>query len=242
MGPVTWSTRSTAARASCRSWASSTPWSGRAGSRSPAPRSPTTGPTAGATSTSPSWSADRLWLRPSWEPARESAIDLVVDPGQAFGTGAHPTTRLCLEFLLELRGGGGGLRPADRPRHRLRRPRDRRRQARLGSDPRLRPRGPGARGGGGQRRGQRGRTCSCERVNLREQLPALAPTVVANMTAPILKAVAAQLDGLEGVGEDPSSNSGEARPGPPRPPPRSSAPGCCRASWTRSAAAFGRLG
>ena len=44
----------------------------------------------------------RLWLRPSWEPPREGAIDVVVDPGQAFGTGAHPTTRLCLEFLLEL--------------------------------------------------------------------------------------------------------------------------------------------
>ena len=49
---------------------------------------------------------ERLWLRPSWEPAREGAIDLIVDPGQAFGTGAHPTTRLCLEYLLELAAGG----------------------------------------------------------------------------------------------------------------------------------------
>ena len=40
---------------------------------------------------------DRLWLRPSWEEPREGTIDLVVDPGRAFGTGAHPTTRLCLE-------------------------------------------------------------------------------------------------------------------------------------------------
>src|ERR1700744_597122 len=48
----------------------------------------------------------RLWLRPSWEPEREGAIDLVVDPGQAFGTGAHPTTRLCLELLLELEEAG----------------------------------------------------------------------------------------------------------------------------------------
>ena len=46
---------------------------------------------------------DRLWLRPSWEEPREGAIDVVVDPGQAFGTGAHPTTRLCLEFLLSWR-------------------------------------------------------------------------------------------------------------------------------------------
>ena len=50
--------------------------------------------------------ADRLWLRPSWEPPRAGAIDVVVDPGQAFGTGAHPTTRLCLEFLCELEEAG----------------------------------------------------------------------------------------------------------------------------------------
>ena len=49
---------------------------------------------------------DRLWLRPSWEERREGTIDVVVDPGQAFGTGAHPTTRLCLEFLLELEAAG----------------------------------------------------------------------------------------------------------------------------------------
>ena len=33
-------------------------------------------------------------------------IDLVIDPGRAFGTGAHPTTRLCLELLLELADDG----------------------------------------------------------------------------------------------------------------------------------------
>ena len=48
----------------------------------------------------------RLWLRPSWEEPREGAVDLVVDPGRAFGTGAHPTTRLCLELLLELEAAG----------------------------------------------------------------------------------------------------------------------------------------
>jgi ribosomal protein L11 methyltransferase len=55
---------------------------------------------------------ERLRVRPSWvEDAggRESEIDVVIDPAQAFGTGAHATTRLCLELLLELaRGGGGG--------------------------------------------------------------------------------------------------------------------------------------
>jgi ribosomal protein L11 methyltransferase len=46
---------------------------------------------------------DRLTVRPPWEPpAAGSAIDLVIDPGQAFGTGAHATTRLCLELLLGL--------------------------------------------------------------------------------------------------------------------------------------------
>ena len=54
---------------------------------------------------------ERLWLRPSWEPAREGTIDVVVDPGQAFGTGAHPTTRLCLEFLLELAAAGEASGP-----------------------------------------------------------------------------------------------------------------------------------
>ena len=49
---------------------------------------------------------ERLWLRPSWEEPREGAIDVVVDPGRAFGTGAHPTTRLCLELLLELAAAG----------------------------------------------------------------------------------------------------------------------------------------
>ena len=43
-----------------------------------------------------------LWVRPSWEEPRASTVDIVVDPGQAFGTGAHPTTRMCLELLLEL--------------------------------------------------------------------------------------------------------------------------------------------
>jgi ribosomal protein L11 methyltransferase len=52
--------------------------------------------------------ASRLHVRAPWHPpsADPAAIDLVVDPGQAFGTGAHATTRLCLELLLELEPGG----------------------------------------------------------------------------------------------------------------------------------------
>jgi len=42
-----------------------------------------------------------LYVRPPWEPARDELMDLVIDPGQAFGTGAHHTTRLCLEVLVE---------------------------------------------------------------------------------------------------------------------------------------------
>jgi ribosomal protein L11 methyltransferase len=45
-------------------------------------------------------------VRPPWAPARDGRLDLVIDPAQAFGTGAHPTTRLCLELLLELEPGG----------------------------------------------------------------------------------------------------------------------------------------
>ena len=54
------------------------------------------------------WRFRRLRVRPPWEEAlaEESGIDLVIDPGQAFGTGAHHTTRLCLELLLELDPGG----------------------------------------------------------------------------------------------------------------------------------------
>jgi ribosomal protein L11 methyltransferase len=47
---------------------------------------------------------DRLSVRPPWEPPASTALDLVIDPGRAFGTGAHATTRLCLELLLDLEG------------------------------------------------------------------------------------------------------------------------------------------
>ncbi|HLY35253.1 MAG TPA: 50S ribosomal protein L11 methyltransferase [Candidatus Limnocylindria bacterium] len=44
----------------------------------------------------------RLTVRPPWEPPSATDIDLVIDPGQAFGTGAHATTRLCVELMLDL--------------------------------------------------------------------------------------------------------------------------------------------
>jgi ribosomal protein L11 methyltransferase len=135
----------------------------------------------------------RLWLRPSWEPAREGAIDLVVDPGQAFGTGAHPTTRLCLEYLLELAdagenegalvdlGTGSGVLAIA--------------AAKLGWAPVTGyDHEPAAIEAAAANASVNGVAIDLHRRNLRESLPELAPTVVANMTSPILKAVAGHLD------------------------------------------------
>ncbi|MGE5275146.1 MAG: 50S ribosomal protein L11 methyltransferase [Verrucomicrobiota bacterium] len=46
-----------------------------------------------------------LWVGPPWELPAGDAIPVVIDPGRAFGTGAHATTRLCLELLLDVRRG-----------------------------------------------------------------------------------------------------------------------------------------
>ncbi len=141
--------------------------------------------------------AERLWLRPSWEPPREGAIDVVVDPGQAFGTGAHPTTRLCLEFLCELEaagessaalvdlGTGSGVLAIA--------------ASKLGWSPvRAYDHEPAALEAAAANASANGVDLPLERMNLREQLPVLAPTIVANMTAPILKAVAGRLKAVEG--------------------------------------------
>jgi ribosomal protein L11 methyltransferase len=50
--------------------------------------------------------AGRVRVRPPWAPPRDGALDVVIDPGQAFGTGAHPSTRLCLELLAGLPASG----------------------------------------------------------------------------------------------------------------------------------------
>ena len=51
--------------------------------------------------------SERLWITPSWHEAPNSnAVNLQLDPGLAFGTGSHPTTRLCLKWLdTQLKGG-----------------------------------------------------------------------------------------------------------------------------------------
>ena len=159
--------------------------------------------------------ADRLWLRPSWEPPREGAIDVVVDPGQAFGTGAHPTTRLCLEFLCELAdsgeaagelvdlGTGSGVLAIA--------------AGKLGWNPiRAYDHEQAAMEAAASNATANGVRLQLERLNLREQLPSLAPTMVANMTAPILKALAVQLEGLrEGRGRARRSLPKSATEGPP---------------------------
>ena len=51
--------------------------------------------------------AESLWIVPSWhEPVDPAAINLELDPGLAFGTGSHPTTRLCLKWLVRELGQG----------------------------------------------------------------------------------------------------------------------------------------
>jgi ribosomal protein L11 methyltransferase len=55
----------------------------------------------------PIQAGERLWIVPTWhEPPDPRAINVVLDPGAAFGTGSHPTTRLCLAWLeREVRPG-----------------------------------------------------------------------------------------------------------------------------------------
>lgn len=49
----------------------------------------------------------RLWIVPSWHQAPDpDAINIALDPGVAFGTGSHPTTKLCLRWLESRIGGG----------------------------------------------------------------------------------------------------------------------------------------
>ncbi len=159
--------------------------------------------------------ADRLWLRPSWEPPREGAIDVVVDPGQAFGTGAHPTTRLCLELLCELAdageaggelvdlGTGSGVLAIA--------------ASKLGWTPiRAYDHEPAALDAAAANAAANNVELHLERMNLREHLPQLAPTVAANMTAPILTAVARQMEAVEeGQGRTRRSLPNSATEGPP---------------------------
>jgi ribosomal protein L11 methyltransferase len=134
----------------------------------------------------------RVGVRPSWWDPQNGLIDVVVDPGRAFGTGGHPTTRLSLALLIELEDGGeaagpiadwgtgsGVLAIA---------------AAKLGWGPvtgcdREEASLEAARGNAEAN----GVELSLERVDVREQLPPVAPTVVANLTANLLRDCADQL-------------------------------------------------
>jgi ribosomal protein L11 methyltransferase len=49
--------------------------------------------------------AGGLWIGPPWEASPTGELAVVVDPGRAFGTGAHPTTRACVELLARVERG-----------------------------------------------------------------------------------------------------------------------------------------
>jgi ribosomal protein L11 methyltransferase len=154
----------------------------------------------------------RIVVRPSWEepspdpvaPGREaeeatgSVVDVVIDPGQAFGTGAHATTKLCLELLLELAdageaggpladlGTGSGVLAIA--------------AAKLGWDPVTAVDSEvAAIEAARENAAANGVELELERRNLREQAPPEAPALVANLTAPLLEAVAERLRRPPGV-------------------------------------------
>ena len=138
----------------------------------------------------------RMNVRPPWEPAGDTDVDLVVDPGRAFGTGAHATTRLCLEALLELSPGSGGLVDLGCGSGVLAIA-----AARLGWAPvraldydpaALEATAENARGNGVELR--------VERYDLRSDpvQTTIAPTVTANLLAPLLLAWVGRLEGYAG--------------------------------------------
>ena len=134
-----------------------------------------------------------IWLRPPWEPARPDEFEVVIDPGQAFGTGAHPTTRLCLELMLglvekgtaggelvDLGSGSGVLAIAAR---------------KLGWEPVAGYDHEVAAVEASIENAEVNEVdVKFERLDLKTGLPALAPTLVANLTAPLLEMVALQMD------------------------------------------------
>jgi len=140
---------------------------------------------------------ERLRVRPSWveddAAEAEAEIDVVIDPAQAFGTGAHATTRLCLELLLQLAdagnahgpladwGTGSGVLAIA--------------AAKLGFSPvsgcdHERAALEAAEGNAAANEVE----LELARVNLREEQPLAAPTVTANLTAPVLLAIAERFD------------------------------------------------
>ncbi len=61
---------------------------------------------------SPGAGVPALAVRPPWEPIADGELEVVIDPGRAFGTGSHATTRMSLELLLSHAAGEHGAGPA----------------------------------------------------------------------------------------------------------------------------------
>jgi ribosomal protein L11 methyltransferase len=130
----------------------------------------------------------RLTVRPPWEPAGATPVDLVIDPGQAFGTGAHATTRLCLELMLSLPGvgsfldlgcGSGVLAVA---------------AARLGWGPvRALDNDPASVAATIENARRNGVAVEVARHDLRVGPVPVAPTVAANLLAPLLRDLTARM-------------------------------------------------
>jgi ribosomal protein L11 methyltransferase len=134
-----------------------------------------------------------VWVGPPWSDRPVDGLSVVIDPGRAFGTGAHPTTRLCLAFMLDLAdrdlaagrltdiGSGSGVLAIA--------------AAGMGWSP---VEGfdtePAAVEAARLNAVDNGVEASFERRDFREPGPALAETVVANLTAPLLIELADHLD------------------------------------------------
>ncbi len=138
----------------------------------------------------------RVGVRPSWWDPQDDLIDVMVDPGRAFGTGGHPTTRLSLALLIELEeageatgqiadwGTGSGVLAIA--------------AAKLGWSPVVACDREGVSLEAARANAEaNGVEVAIERVDVREAAPPVAPTVVANLTANLLKDCAAHLRGAD---------------------------------------------
>ena len=133
--------------------------------------------------------ADRLTVRPPWEPPGGTELDVVIDPGQAFGTGAHATTRLCLELMLSLErprgdfldlGCGSGVLAVT--------------AAKLGWGPVVAlDNDPASLTAAGENAARNGVLLRVERFDLRHDPLPPATTVAANLLGPLLRELGATM-------------------------------------------------
>lgn len=136
----------------------------------------------------------RLIVRPSWEEQAvgDAQVDIVVDPGRAFGTGAHATTRGCLELLLGLHDAGeasGGFADWGTGSAVLAIA-----AAKLGWAPVAGcDHEEAAIEAASANAKVNGVSITLDRINLREEDPPAAATVAANLTSPLLLDLARRL-------------------------------------------------